>query len=140
MMPVSSKLSLTVVGIAETPWKTLESCPKNGWLNKSLSTIKIFPEYRACLTGLKSDMHLFVIWWCSEATRDLQVGYPNDSKAAVGVFAMRSPFRINPLAISRVVVEKADRNSIIVRGLEALNGSPIIDIKKIVRGPRGIVL
>ena len=100
-----------------------------------LSRVKIFPEFCVGLQGLNNFSHITILYWFhlrdnEEERRTLQV-VPRRHLGApqVGVFASRSPSRPNPLGLCVVELVKIQDCTLVVRGLDALEGSPIIDIK-----------
>jgi tRNA-Thr(GGU) m(6)t(6)A37 methyltransferase TsaA len=100
-----------------------------------LSRVKIFPEFRAGLQGLKNFSHVFILYWLhlrdkEDERRTLQVvprRHPGSPQ--VGVFACRSPSRPNPIGLCVVELKKIEDCTLLVKGLDALEDSPIIDIK-----------
>ena len=99
------------------------------------STIRIKPPFLPALLGLERHSHLIVLYWFhlrdnKEHRETLQVTPPRHKGAPLtGVFACRSPSRPNPIGVTVVKIERIDGCKIIVSGLDALEGSPIIDIK-----------
>jgi len=118
---MSSKGELKFVGVVES--------------SGELSRVKIFPEFCVGLEGLNNFSHITILYWFhlrdnEEERRTLQV-VPRRHPGApqVGVFASRSPSRPNPLGLCVVELVKIQDCTLVVRGLDALEGSPIIDIK-----------
>ena len=106
-----------------------------------ISTIRINPEFCPGLLGVEGFSHLIVLYWMhlrddEKNRRALQVT-PRRHEGALltGVFACRSPSRPNPIALTVVKLESVDGCRLRVRGLDALEGSPIVDIKPY--SPRG---
>lgn len=99
------------------------------------STIKIYPEYCPGLLGIKEYSHLFVLYWMhmrddDHHRRTLQVTPPRHEGAPLtGVFACRSPSRPNPIGLTLVELKGIDGCRLEVSGLDALEDSPIIDLK-----------
>ena len=99
------------------------------------STIKVFPEFCPGLLGIERYSHLIVLYWFhqrdnQEHRETLQVIPPRHRGAPLtGVFASRSPSRPNPLGFTVVELESVDGCRIVVRGLDALKGSPVVDLK-----------
>ena len=100
-----------------------------------ISTIQIYPEYCSALLGLENFSHLLVIYWFHERDNQkhrkvLQVTPPRHKGAPLsGVFASRSPSRPNPIGLTVTEIVAIDGCHIKVRGLDALLGSPILDLK-----------
>lgn len=118
------------IGIVRSQYEELEKIPANGWSSNIINDIILSQEYVDGLQGLKENMLIHVIWWFDKAQRNILKNFlPNEEKET-GVFAMRSPHRPNPIALSLCEIISIKNNIIRVRGLEALNNSPILDIKK----------
>ncbi len=118
---MSSKGELKFIGVVES--------------SGELSSVKIFPEFCVGLEGLNNFSHITVLYWfhlrnSEEERRTLRV-VPRRHLGApqVGVFASRSPSRPNPVGLCVVELVKIQDCTLVVRGLDALEGSPIIDIK-----------
>ena len=104
--------------------------PANGWTSENKSSIEINLKYQDGMIGLKRGMLIHVIWWFDRAPRNILKNPLVKGGKDVGVFAMRSPHRPNPIALSLCEIIAIEKNVIIVRGLEALDGSVVLDIKK----------
>jgi len=106
-----------------------------------ISTIRINPEFCPGLLGVEGFSHLILLYWMhlrdnEENRRALQVTPRRHEGAPLtGVFACRSPSRPNPIALTVVKLESVDGCNLRVSGLDALEGSPIVDIKPY--SPRG---
>jgi tRNA-Thr(GGU) m(6)t(6)A37 methyltransferase TsaA len=100
-----------------------------------LSKVKIFPEFCVGLEGLNNFSHIIILYWFhlrdnEEERRTLQVVPRRHLDAPqVGVFASRSPSRPNPIGLCIVELIKIEECTVTVKGLDALEGSPIIDVK-----------
>ncbi|MEJ2251759.1 MAG: tRNA (N6-threonylcarbamoyladenosine(37)-N6)-methyltransferase TrmO [Candidatus Lokiarchaeota archaeon] len=100
----------------------------------TISELIIDKEFRQCLEGIEDFSHLLVSFWphlLNEEQRKIKKVYPRGKNTIPlkGVFATRSPARPNPILISVVEVLKREKDKIKVRGLDAINGTPLIDIK-----------
>jgi tRNA-Thr(GGU) m(6)t(6)A37 methyltransferase TsaA len=107
----------------------LEGAPE-AWL-------EIKPDFVEALNGLVAGQELLVLTWLQEGRRDVLRIHPRgDIDAPIqGVFATRSPDRPNPIGLHRVKLLDIDRSGRLkVRSLEALDGTPVIDIKPILSG------
>lgn len=96
--------------------------------------IVIHPQYAEGLEGIESLDSVYVLYWMDRLSEDdrkiLKVHPQGDrSKPLRGVFSLRSPMRPNPIGLTRVRLLKREGNVLLVKGLDALDGSPIIDIK-----------
>jgi len=100
-----------------------------------LSSVKIFPEFCAGLQGLDNFSHLIILYWLhlrdNEKERSILRVVPrrHTKNVKVGVFACRSPSRPNPIGLCVVKLVKVENCVLTVKGLDAFEGSPIIDIK-----------
>jgi len=99
------------------------------------ATIQVFPEFCAGLKGIEGFSHLIVLYWIhlrdNEEERRTLLVFPKKHAVNVetGVFACRSPSRPNPIGLCVVELLKVEGCSLTVKDLDALEGSPIIDIK-----------
>jgi len=105
------------------------------------STLLIFPDYCAGLLGIEGYSHIFLLYWMhlrddGKNRATLQVRPPRHGGAPLtGVFATRSPSRPNPIGLSLVKLKSIEGCRLVVSGLDALEGSPIVDVKPY--SPRG---
>ena len=100
----------------------------------SISELVIFDKYEDCLDGIEGFSHIVVLYWAhliDEQNRYVAKVHPagKEDYPLVGVFATRSPARPNPICATTVELIERDGNVLRVRSLDALDGSPIIDIK-----------
>ncbi len=96
------------------------------------AVIEIAPEYAAALEKIEENSHLWVLAWFHEARRDVLATSPvrvNPGVPPYGVFALRSPARPNPIALTLVTLESVAANCLHVRGLDAVDGTAVLDIK-----------
>jgi len=98
------------------------------------SEIVIYDEYLECLDGIEDFSHLMIIYWTHKTpdhSRNIKKVHPAGLKSMPikGIFATRSPVRPNPIALSSARLLERKDNTIIVEGLDAINESPVIDIK-----------
>ncbi|HLH94068.1 MAG TPA: tRNA (N6-threonylcarbamoyladenosine(37)-N6)-methyltransferase TrmO [Xanthobacteraceae bacterium] len=128
-LPEAFDASLYYIGRIHTPWHRREECPKNGREAEATCTIELDPRWVAGLNGLASVSHLVVLYWMDRARRDLVLQAPRHYAEQRGTFALRSPVRPNPVAMSVVRLLKIEGNRLSVVGLDCLDGTPLIDIK-----------
>jgi tRNA-Thr(GGU) m(6)t(6)A37 methyltransferase TsaA len=96
------------------------------------SHIEILPDYEPGLLGVKNHKLIFVLYWMHEQKNrsTLQIRPKRDpSKPKIGVFASRSPVRPNPIGLSLVELIEQKGRELVVKGLDAHEGTPILDIK-----------
>jgi L-fuculose-phosphate aldolase len=124
--------ALQPIGTLHDDIKRLEDAPKSFDESERIGTLEIFPEYQEGLDGIVPGETIVVLFWLHEAARDILKVYPRGdrSRGLRGVFATRSPVRPNPIAISELKVLAIQGNRVEVSGLDILDGTPIIDIKK----------
>jgi L-fuculose-phosphate aldolase len=139
-MLVETQFSLNTIGIIHSSLKTTQDSPPDGKHALQEATLEIFPNYCLALSGMHELNHIVVCYWLHQADREVLRVYPrgDTSKEMIGVFCNRSPLRPNPIAISSVEVIEVGVNKILVRGLDAIDGTPIIDIKSVSSNYDGI--
>jgi tRNA-Thr(GGU) m(6)t(6)A37 methyltransferase TsaA len=125
---------IVFIGKIHTSWKTRTECPKNLVQARERgikATIEIDEFWRAGLRGLEDCSHLIVLYWMHEARRDLIVQNPRHRSEPVGVFALRSPARPNPIALSivRILDVDLEAGKIEIDAIDCLDGTPVVDIK-----------
>lgn len=123
--------SLEFIGVAHTPYARRADCPRGPDPEGPECTIEVLPAYRDALLGMDDVEALDVLLWFHEADRSTlrarRRGDPSEPER--GVFALRAPDRPNPVAVSRVPVVRTDHGIVVVRGLDAVDGTPVIDLK-----------
>ena len=127
-LPAESDAGVYFIGTIRTPWQTRRDCPKRGSVDGPICTIVVDARWREALTGLASHKRIQVLYWMHQARRDLALQSPF-GKETTGTFALRSPVRPNPIASSIVELVAIDGTSVQVRGLDCLDGTPLIDLK-----------
>ena len=127
--------SLQFIGVLHGDIKSREDAPKNFDESERIGTLEIYPEYQEGLDGIAAGQTIVVLFWLHQAARDILKVYPRGdrTKGLRGVFATRSPVRPNPIAISELKVLAIHGNQLEVSGLDILDGTPILDIKKKIR-------
>ena len=120
------------LGIARTPFKKLSDVPRCSKDLMAEGYIEIHEDYVDCLCGLEKCKDIFVFSWMHQSDRTIQKVRPHyqKDKPPLGVFATRSPVRPNPIALTLLQLIKIEGRKLYVRGLDLLDGTPIIDIKK----------
>jgi tRNA-Thr(GGU) m(6)t(6)A37 methyltransferase TsaA len=123
---------LQFIGVLHGDIMSREDAPKNFDESDRVGTLEIYPEYQEGLEGVVVGQTIVVLFWLHESSRDKLQVYPRGdrSKGLRGVFATRSPVRPNPIAISELKVLAIHGNRLEVSGLDILDGTPIVDIKK----------
>ncbi|OPX64378.1 MULTISPECIES: tRNA (N6-threonylcarbamoyladenosine(37)-N6)-methyltransferase TrmO [unclassified Methanoregula] len=117
------------IGHVRSPYKVKKDAPRQGRLSDTVSEIVINERYRTGLDDVEKKSHLIVLSWFDRADRALLRATPPHEGVEHGVFATRSPNRPNPVAFSVVDLLGREGNVLRVRGLDALDGTPVVDIK-----------
>jgi len=124
-----SSMILCPIGLIHTPYARREDIPRQGRLSAELCEIEVFPEFAPAIKDIDQCTHLFVIFWLHLADRNRLTATPPHNNQEHGVFATRSPNRPNPLALDIVELLEVKGNRLTVRGMDALDGSMLLDIK-----------
>ena len=125
------KKELKIIGIIHSPYKTKSDAPRQG--NDTISKIEIFKEFVQGLKDIEGFSHLHIFYWLHESKDySLIVNTPWDD-IPHGVFTTRSPHHPNPIGYSVAELVKRKDNILEVRGLDAIEGTPVIDIKPYVK-------
>ena len=123
------KIELRPIGIIHTPYKTIATAPFHGGLSGEICEIEIFKEYGEGLKDIEQASHLIALYWLDKADRNvLQEHNPHDAEI-YGIFVTRTQNRPNPIGFSVAELVERRRNILRVKGLDALDGTPLIDIK-----------
>ncbi|MEQ1696770.1 MAG: tRNA (N6-threonylcarbamoyladenosine(37)-N6)-methyltransferase TrmO [Hyphomicrobiaceae bacterium] len=128
-LPARPGANVVFIGHIETPFTTRDACPRQGSHDGPICRILLDPPYDEALKGLEDFDTIEVLYWMHEARRDLLQQNPRHDGATLGTFALRSPLRPNPIATSRVHLIGIEGNIVNVRGLDCLNGTPLVDLK-----------
>ena len=123
-------MELTPIGVIHSPYQDRGQAPRQGRLSNNEILLEIFPNFSPALKGIDHYSHLIVLYWGELANREvLQSLTPHNIKQPVGVFSSRSPNRPNPIAICVASLIRQEGNQLVVRWVDALDGSPLLDIK-----------
>ena len=128
-LPAQPDAGVYFVGIIRTPWRVRGDCPKRGSPDGPICTIVVDERWRAALTDLAAHRRIQVLYWMHRARRDLVLQTPLRTGQTTGSFALRSPVRPNPIASSVVDLVAIEGGALLVRGLDCLDGTPLIDLK-----------
>jgi tRNA-Thr(GGU) m(6)t(6)A37 methyltransferase TsaA len=126
--PARADATLAFIGRIRTPFATRAECPRRGAADGPECRIEIDAPWRAALRGIAVGDRLEVLYWMHLARRDLLVQAPK-GHAPSGTFALRSPNRPNPIASSVVDVVAMSDDAVKVRGLDCVDGTPLVDLK-----------
>jgi tRNA-Thr(GGU) m(6)t(6)A37 methyltransferase TsaA len=128
-LPEDFDASLYFIGRISTPWTRREDCPKNARESEAVCTIELDSRWVEGLRGLDTASHLVVLYWMDKARRDLLVQAPRHYAEQRGTFALRSPVRPNPIAMSVARLLRIEGNRLSVIGLDCLDQTPLLDLK-----------
>jgi len=119
------------IAYVRSPYTESSAIPKGlGAKHDAEGTIEFLREYEAGLADIEGFSHLFVLWQFDRSTDfDLTAHPPADDKRPHGVFATRSPRRPNPIGLTVVELLRRDGRSLHVRGVDMLDGTPVLDVK-----------
>lgn len=117
-------LGLRPIGVIRSPYRTPLDAPRQGEFAALEAEVALDARYAAGLEGVEPGERLLVVWWAHEADRATLARPGSD-----GVFRMRTPHRPNPICLSEVEVVAIAGATLRVRGLEAIDGTPVLDIK-----------
>jgi len=128
-LPEAYDAGLYFIGRIHTPWTRREDCPKNAGGSDAVCTIALDPRWEPGLAELETCSHVIVLYWMDRAPRDLVSQKPAHYDRARGTFALRSPARPNPIALSVAALVGIEGPVVRVRGLDCLDGTPLLDLK-----------
>jgi tRNA-Thr(GGU) m(6)t(6)A37 methyltransferase TsaA len=128
--PLRADAALTFIGRARTPWTRRQDCPRQGSREGPECRIELEPPWDAALDGIEAFETLEVLTWLDRSRRDLLVQAPGHGDGTPrGTFALRSPVRPNPIGLCRVRLVRREGPALVVRGLDCLDGTPLVDVK-----------
>ena len=128
-LPGRTDAGVYFIGRIRTPWTRREDCPKNARESDAVCSIEIDARWAPALKDVETCSHLLVLYWMDKARRDLALQVPRHYGEQRGTFALRSPARPNPIALSVVRLLKVEGAKLSVVGLDCLDGTPLLDIK-----------
>ena len=122
--------SMRPIGYVRSPYQETRDVPRGlGAKHETEGILEILPEFAQGLTDIEGFSHLFVLWTFDRSEGFELMGTPPSDNRPHGVFATRSPFRPNPIGLTVVELLRRDGNRLRVRGVDMLQGTPILDIK-----------
>jgi len=124
------------VGWVESPLTEREQAPRQGDEGAPPAWLVFEPEVADAIRDIQPGTEVLVLTWLDRARRDVLVTRPRDDpqRALLGVFSTRSPDRPNPVGLHRVEVIAVEGRRILVHGLEAIDGTPLVDVKPVLGG------
>src|SRR5215210_2841048 len=127
---------LQPVGWVESPLTDRAAAPSQGDEGAPMACVVLRPEFREAARDLQAGDEVLVLTWLHQGRRDVLSVHPRGDKhrPRQGVFSTRSPDRPNPIGLHAVTIEKVEENGITVHNLEAIDGTPVLDIKPVLGG------
>lgn len=123
-------LTMQPIGVARSPYVDTVQIPKGlGAVHQAEGVLKIFPQFEAGLIDIEGFSHLYVLWVFDRASGFELIGTPPSDNRPHGVFATRSPRHPNPIGLTVLTLLRRDSCNLHVRGVDMLDGTPILDIK-----------
>ncbi len=133
-MHASAPYSLQPIGWVRSGLKHPAEAPKQGFEGAPDARLQIEPDFLRGLDGIRPGQDIIILTWLHQAQRDMLAVHPRDdlTRPLTGVFATRSADRPNPIGLHRVKVLGIKQDgSLEVQGLEAIDGTPVIDLKPV---------
>jgi tRNA-Thr(GGU) m(6)t(6)A37 methyltransferase TsaA len=130
-----NRIELTPIGRVESPLTDRESAPRQGHEGAPAAWLVFDPAVLEGLEGIRPGDRILVLTWLDRASRDVLQVHPRDdlTRPEQGVFTTRSSDRPNPIGLHEVEVVSIDGLRVRVRPLEALDGTPVLDVKPVLR-------
>jgi tRNA-Thr(GGU) m(6)t(6)A37 methyltransferase TsaA len=121
------------VGWVESPLRERAEAPKQGDEGSPRAWVVFDPSMAAAIRDLRAGTDVLLLTWLDRAARDVLAVHPRGdaSRPVQGVFSTRSPDRPNPIGLHRVTIVAVDGHRLEVRDLEALDGTPVLDVKPV---------
>ena len=128
------RAALRPIGVIRSALKEQSKAPKQGSEGAPDAWIEVHPSVVPALDGLKTADELIILTWFHRARRDVLKTHPRSdpSRPLTGVFATRSPDRPNPIGLHHVTLREIGKNRMLVGPIEAIDGTPVIDIKPVI--------
>ncbi|MFP4624853.1 MAG: tRNA (N6-threonylcarbamoyladenosine(37)-N6)-methyltransferase TrmO [Gemmatimonadota bacterium] len=119
------------IGVVRSELRRREDAPRQGWLGAPAAWLELDERYRDGLLGIEPGSELVVVTWLHLSDRDVLQVHPrgDDDAPRRGVFSTRAPVRPNPLGLHTVTVLEVDGTRLRVEPLEAVDGTPVVDLK-----------
>lgn len=129
-LPGAFDASIWFIGRLRTPWTDRSQCPRRGDPDSGPDCrVELDPRWIEGLAGVEGRERIQLLYWMHLSRRDLMRQNPNFGDASVGTFSLRSPVRPNPIAATVVRLLRVEGAVLHVRGLDCVDGTPLVDIK-----------
>jgi len=127
-------LELKPIGVIHSPYKNMGEVPHQGYKSEEISQIEVFQEFEEGLKDIEGFSHIIVVFWFHNSQGyHLLVKTPWDDSLH-GLFTTRSPHRPCPLGLTPAELLAREGNILKVKGLDAIDGTPLLDIKPYIPG------
>jgi tRNA (adenine37-N6)-methyltransferase len=123
------EFTVKVIGMLHTPFQAVEETPIQAIRSNAEGWVEVFPEYAAGLEGIEAFSHIYLLYVFHQAVETRLRVQPFLDDREHGVFATRHPMRPNHLGISVVELHSREEERLNVRGVDMLDGTPLLDIK-----------
>ena len=125
--------AMDAIGWIRSPLRSPGDAPRQGYEGAPDAWLDVDPKFERALRGLAAGDDVIVITWLDRADREVLEVHPRGelSNPLTGVFATRSPHRPNPLGLHRVTVREIDGTRLRIGPIEAIDGTPVVDIKPV---------
>jgi tRNA-Thr(GGU) m(6)t(6)A37 methyltransferase TsaA len=126
--------TISPVGYVRSTLKDRSGAPRQGWEGAPDALLEIEPAFVECLDGIEPGQDIWILTWLHESRRSALKVHPRGDvrNPLSGVFATRSPDRPNPIGLHRTKVLRIEEDRTLrVQGLEAIDGTPVLDIKPV---------
>ena len=127
--PAATDAGLVFIGRIHPPWTSRLQAPRQGRADGPICRIELFEPWVRALEGLARFERIEVIYWLHLSRRDLVLQSPANDGTVRGTFSLRTPVRPNPLGTSIARLVGIEANIVSVRGLDCLDGTPLLDLK-----------
>jgi tRNA-Thr(GGU) m(6)t(6)A37 methyltransferase TsaA len=128
-LPREPDAGVYFIGRIHTPWKERKDCPKNARESEAVCIVDVDARWGDGLKDVETCTHVVLLYWMDKSPRTLVLQVPGHYGVQRGTFALRSPARPNPIAMSVVKLLRVDGTRLSVIGLDCLDGTPLLDIK-----------
>jgi tRNA-Thr(GGU) m(6)t(6)A37 methyltransferase TsaA len=135
---MTDPFEITAIGLVRSAMRDRSAAPRQGSEGAPDATLEILPEFLEGLTGVEPGQDIWVLTWLHESQRSVLQVHPrgDPQNPLAGVFATRSPDRPNPIGLHRCRILNIAGNLLEVAALEAIDGTPIVDLKPVIEGSR----
>ncbi|MBN9614436.1 MAG: tRNA (N6-threonylcarbamoyladenosine(37)-N6)-methyltransferase TrmO [Acidobacteriales bacterium 59-55] len=135
-MDIPQSFDLSPIGYVRSSLKARAGAPHQGWEGAPDARLEIHPDFVRGLDGIEPGQDIWILTWLHQSQRSVLKVHPRGNKqnSLMGVFATRSPDRPNPIGMHRAKILSIDHDGWLeVQGLEAIDGTPIVDIKPVLQ-------